>query len=303
MAILILGDQEDEHACHMLRHLRQQGADVELLDSKSFPARLRVAFDPQRRSGTITLPEGRRLAFDEISAVYWRRYGGIPYPALPDSEQAFVAYNDARGLFESLLIDLPARWVNSWRAYQLHQTKPVQLAKVAALGVAVPATLQTNDPAAVREFVGCHARVIFKPIQGGAHTQVVTERHLSPENLRNLDVAPVTLQEEVPGTDIRVFVAGQRVVACQVLSPELDYRADPSPRIEAIPLPDDVEGHCRQIAAALDLRWTGIDFRRTPEDRYVFFEANPSPMFLGFEKRCGLPLTAMLGALLLGGEP
>jgi D-alanine-D-alanine ligase-like ATP-grasp enzyme len=45
--------------------------------------------------------------------------------------------------------------------------------------------------------------------------------------------------------------------------------------------------------------WTGIDLRLTPEGRYVFLEANPSPMFLGFEQRSGLPLTEILAELLL----
>jgi hypothetical protein len=46
--------------------------------------------------------------------------------------------------------------------------------------------------------------------------------------------------------------------------------------------------------------WTGIDLRRTPDGRHVFLEANPSPMFLGFERRSGLPLTEALVALLIG---
>jgi glutathione synthase/RimK-type ligase-like ATP-grasp enzyme len=59
---------------------------------------------------------------------------------------------------------------------------------------------------------------------------------------------------------------------------------------------------CRQIAEALELLWTGIDFRLTPEGHYVFLEANPSPMFLGFEQATGLPLSESLAALLLGLE-
>ena len=50
------------------------------------------------------------------------------------------------------------------------------------------------------------------------------------------------------------------------------------------------------------LVWTGIDFRLTPDGRYVFLEANPNPMFLGFEDRCGLPLTDALANLLLDAE-
>ena len=50
----------------------------------------------------------------------------------------------------------------------------------------------------------------------------------------------------------------------------------------------------------LHLCWTGIDLRLGPDGRYVFLEANPSPMFMGFEARSGLKLTDALGDLLLG---
>lgn len=142
---------------------------------------------------------------------------------------------------------------------------------------------------------------MFKPVQGGAHTRPVTPDHLTDENLLTLTVAPVTLQEEVPGTNVRVFVAGQRVMACDIRTGELDYREDPDPEIVAIALRSEVEDQSRRIAAALDLVWTGIDFRLTPEGRYVFLEANPSPMFMGFEQRTGLPLSESLAAVLESG--
>ena len=70
-------------------------------------------------------------------------------------------------------------------------------------------------------------------------------------------------------------------------------------KIEKCDLPPEVAEQSLQIARALELLWTGIDFRRTPNGRYVFFEANPSPMFIGFEQRTGLPLTDSLAAVLL----
>jgi hypothetical protein len=299
MAILILGNGRDEHAAHMLRYLQTHGADAEFLDGGQFPAEIAISFDPAARTGSIRLPGGRTLAISEISSVYWRCYNPVPCPDLPDAGQAYIAQNDARSLFESVLIGLPARWVNGWRAYQLHQTKPVQLAMVAALGVRVPETLLSNNPEAVAQFAARHPRAVFKPVQGGAHTRPITPRHLTAENLANLSVATVTLQEEIQGTNIRVFVAGQRVMACEIITGELDYREDADPRIEAVQLPPEIEARSREIARTLDLLWTGIDFRRTPEGRYVFLEANPSPMFLGFEHRTGLPLTEALAALLI----
>jgi hypothetical protein len=301
MTVLILGGMDDAHACHVLEHLRFAGTDAELLDGRWFPSALQLAYDPAAERGTIRLPAGRLLKFEQITAVYWRCYNPVAVANLPDPEQAYIATNDARGLFESLLIRLPARWVNGWRAYQLHQTKPVQLAMVAALGVPVPATLLANDPEAVRDFAARHPHCVFKPVQGGAHTRRLTSDHLSDDNLRNLALAPVTIQEEVPGTNVRVFVAGERVLACEVRTDSLDFRDDNEAHIEKHALPADVAAWCLTAARALELVWTGIDLRLTPEGRYVFLEANPSPMFMGFESRSGLPLTGALTALLTDG--
>jgi hypothetical protein len=298
MTVLILGGMDDAHACHMLEHLRFGGTDAELFDSRWFPPDLRIAYGPAPERGSMRLPTGRVLAFEAIRSVYWRCYNTVHAADLPDPEQAYIATNDARGMFESVLIRLPARWVNGWRAYQLHQTKPVQLALVAALGVPVPATLLSNDAEAVREFAARHSRCIFKPVQGGAHTRPLTPAHLDDDNLRNLALAPVTIQEEVPGTNIRVFVAGERVLACEVRTESLDFRDDGDPQIVSHDLPADVAAWCLRAARALELLWTGIDLRLTPQGRYVFLEANPSPMFMGFEARSGLPLTASLAALL-----
>ncbi len=298
MTVLILGGMDDAHACHMLEHLRFGGADAELLDGRWFPSALQIAYGPSPERGALRLPTGRRLAFDEISAVYWRCYNSVLAADLPDAEESYIAANDSRGLFESVLIRLPARWVNGWRAFQLHQTKPVQLAMVAALGVPVPATLLANDPEAVRRFAADHPRCVFKPVQGGAHTRRLTPAHLDDDNLRNLALAPVTVQEEIVGTNVRAFVAGERVLACEVRSESLDFRDDGDPQITPHDLPDDVAAWCLRAARALELLWTGIDLRQTPEGRYVFLEANPSPMFLGFESRSGLPLTTSLAALL-----
>ena len=220
-------------------------------------------------------------------------------PPLPDPEQGYIARNDARGLFESVLIRLPARWVNNWRAFRLHQTKPAQLAIVAGLGAPVPATLLTNSAEDLVRFAARHERAIFKPVQGGAHTRPLTAAHLKPENLENLKVAPVTVQEEVAGTNVRVFVAGERVLACEIATGSLDFRDDEAADISAHALPPEMAETSLRIARALDLVWTGIDFRLAPDGRYVFLEANPSPMFIGFGERSGLKLTESLAALLL----
>lgn len=299
--ILILGRDDDEHAVAVLNELARGGHDAELLDSRWFPSSLRVSHDPNSGDGELVLPTGRTVRFREVKSVYWRTYNGVGSPQLEDPSQAYVAYNDARSFFESLLIGLPARWVNGWTAYQLHQTKPVQLARVAALGVKIPPTIWTNDPDRLKEFAHQHAAVIFKPVQGGDETRRLTAEHLTDENLTSLALAPITLQAEIPGTNVRVFVAGERVLACEVRTDHLDYRQDGHAQLLVHSLPEAIAQQARRVAQALHLVWTGIDYRLTPQGEYIFLEANPSPMFLGFEAQTGLPLMASLLHLLTRG--
>jgi hypothetical protein len=303
MTVLILGGHDDDHAGFMLAHLDSLGHDVEMIDSRWFPTDLLLSLDPATHAWRIRLPTGRVLEPGTVRSVYWRCYNGVATEELPDPEQAFIAGNDARGMFESFLISLPTRWVNGWDGFLLHQTKPVQLARVAAMGVAVPATCLGNDPESVVAFSQKHPSCIFKPVQGGAHTRRLTPSHLTEANLKNLALCPVTLQEEVPGTNIRVFVAGKRALACEVKSEQIDFRDTDDPIIIPHDLPDAIAEQSLRIAAELKLLWTGIDYRLTPDGRYVYLEANPSPMFRGFESRSGLPITDALTRLLTEETP
>jgi hypothetical protein len=298
MAILVLSDAKDEHGLHVLEALRSRSCGAELFDAASIPSEGRLTLGASHSSARLRLPSGRMLDADDVTAVYWRLYRPPITRRLDNAGQQFIAENDARSLVESFFIRSRCRWVNGWDGFRLHQTKPVQFAMVAALGVPVPDTIFTNDPVEVRHFADRHARFVFKPIQGGAHARTVDRGQLDEPRLTSLSVAPVTLQEEIVGTSVRVFVAEDRVAACEIDTSHLDYRDDPHPKISAISLPDDVAQQCRRIARALSLVWTGIDFRRDHDGRHVFLEANPSPMFLGFEEQCGLPLTDMLVDLL-----
>src|SRR5688572_9574383 len=101
-AILILGNEHDERAHHTLAHLRGRGCDVEMIDSRWFPSRMTIAFDPRSCEGHLGLPGGRNLPWSQVRAVYWRSYDGVEVLPLPDSEQAWIAHNDSRSLFETI---------------------------------------------------------------------------------------------------------------------------------------------------------------------------------------------------------
>ena len=302
MAILILTNSGDPHAIHVQQTLQQRGADVELLDSTWFPQSLRYSRHSDPRRDALRCPSGRVVRIDEVTSIYWRNYNRVLPPELPDEEQTYIAFNDSRGLFESLLLEERIQWVNGWQGYRMHQTKPVAFQRVQQLGVRVPETVWTNDPLEVRAFLESNPRCIFKPVQGGAHTQRISKETLSPDALNRLSIAPITIQEEIAGTDIRVFVAGERVHACELETEAIDFRDDPHLKLKPCELPESVQEMSRSIARTLFLKWTGIDFRRTDAGEFVFLEANPSPMFMGFEEATGLPLADALCEVLLSTE-
>lgn len=297
--VLILGSFHDFHAQLVYGSLAERGAAVDYLNLAAFPRQMSVAHRPGAREGRIRLANDKILGFHDIHSVYWRNFNRPEVPPLPDSDQAYIAENDCRSVVETLFEELSCRWVNGWQGYLLHQRKPVALSRVAELGVRIPRTLIGNDPDALRAFVAETGPCIFKPVQGGAHTRRISEEHLSADNLAKLTIAPITIQEEIPGTNIRVFVAGDRVFCCEVATDAVDFRDDDNPSIHPFPIDGTMAAQCRLIAKTLSLAWTGMDFRVTPDGEWVFLEANPSPMFHGFEKETKLPLLEALTDLLL----
>ena len=149
-------------------------------------------------------------------------------------------------------------------------------------------------------FARSHARVIFKPVYGGAYTRDLSPAHLAPPRLeRALQLAPITLQAYIPGTNIRSYVLGNAVYAAEIRSASLDFREDCKAVVLPVALPADVQEQCLAIARTLFLTWTAIDWRLTPWGDYVFLEANPGPMFLHCERQTGFPITQDLVHLLM----
>lgn len=300
MNILILGNSSDAHAAHMREALTQAGATVDYLDTCLFPTKLRMSWQPNTQVGSLTLPGGRKLNIQDIHSVFWRNFSGVYVPSLKDSTQQTIAFNDAVITLRSLMQACPARLVNSWQAYQFHKEKPLQLSKAKQIGVTIPATLISNDPEEVIEFAQSQKYVIFKPVYGGAHAHFVREYHLEPKQLSlALSLSPVTIQEYIPGTNIRSYVIGASVYSAEIRSNSLDFREDSQAELIPVDLPESVQQQCIAITKALMLEWTAIDWRLKPWAKYVFLEANPSPMFLHFERQTGFPITQQLVGLLM----
>jgi glutathione synthase/RimK-type ligase-like ATP-grasp enzyme len=300
MVILILGNASDAHAVHLKQQLESRQVSVFYWDTRLFPTQMQLSWQPDRQVGHLVLPNKQRLNLEDIQSIFWRNFTGVFVPSMPDSDQHQIGLRDATSTLRSVIQACPAHWVNSWKAYQFHQEKPLQLAKAKQVGVAIPNTLISNDAEQVAEFAKYYKKTIFKPVFGGAYTQFLTEEHLEMDRLKYvLRLAPVTVQEYIPGTNLRSYVIGEAVYTAEIRSCAIDFREDQSAQLIPFELPEAIQNQCRSIAQAFFLEWTAIDWRLAPTGEYVFLEANPSPMFLHFERQTGFPITESLIQLLM----
>ncbi|WP_157488893.1 hypothetical protein [Pseudofrankia sp. DC12] len=234
----------------------------------------------------------------------------LPPPGLDDAHLE-VARREAAAALLGALSSGPARWVNapaveSAAGYTLHQ-----LALAAEFGLAVPATIVTDDGAALTAFLADHGgEAVTKAVDSASARRMpvtLATRRFQEPDLRALADAPprvTLLQELVPAAyDIRVTLIGDETFACSVDNPPgdgpLDWRLDTSLRPRPCPLDDHVVESLQRMRRRLGLAYATADLRMTLGGTAVFLDLDPRGAFAFVEERTGLPLAAALAALLL----
>ena len=99
--------------------------------------------------------------------------------------------------------------------------------------------------------------------------------------------------------DIRAYVVGDDIFAIEIHSDKLDFRETPNTFRKAIELPEAIKNNCFSITKTLWLVMAGIDMKRKDDGEHVFFEANPSPVFLYDEVATGYPISQTIANYLL----
>lgn len=304
--ILILSHRADEHANEVVRRLQRERANVLLFDTARFPRETNllinqeVGRDPQFRA---TL-DGKTHDMTDVRAVWWRR----PQPftldaALSQPHDRTFAYGECQAAISGLWACLnTAHWVNNPEKDEVAARKLYQLKVAAELGLAIPRTLVTNDPAAARAFVAEQGErgTIYKAFSATEQAWRET-RLLQPDEhiyLEAVQYAPVIFQEYVRADiDLRITVIGDEFFPAEIHSGQTDYKVDfrmtiNDATVRAHTLPDEVVQKLRLLMQRLGLIYGAIDMRLTPAGEYVFLEVNPSGQWLFIEGRTQQPITS-----------
>lgn len=255
---------------------------------------------------------GQTLPLERFSGIYLRTIDAVSLPELGKDEGRRSAWDaplaTARAhAWADMLTQwtevAPQRVANRLSATLSNFSKPGQLQAIRAAGFAVPETLVTNEPAAVRAFLARHGKAIYKSTS--SVRSIV--RMLDDAALARLDqvrVLPTQFQEFIPGENLRVHVVGDAVFAARIVSEAVDYRYAGRDGLDVemaeCALPPDVAERCIALSRRLALPFCGVDFKVQPDGRYVCFEVNPSPAYSYYQEQTGLPMSDALVRYLAG---
>jgi glutathione synthase/RimK-type ligase-like ATP-grasp enzyme len=314
MKIGIYGSRADSQCQLLEKAITRRGAKVVLLDSSA----ITQGEDFSYANGNF-IYQGSSL--EEIGG-WFLRFVMSPLPPFFRAEDQYVLFKDwfneymhrqeCTSFELAMLLSWSARGipvVNPPENGGVLQIKTFQLDVARQAGLTTPGTLVTNQKARVLEFQKTVGDVVYKPSMGGALCRVLDQSAI--QELDSLAASPVIFQENIKGTGVRVTIVGEEVVSCvRIPSTTLDYRENPAyvhgDQIYVTEhLPEKIKEQSLALMRKCGLFFAGIDFILQEDGRWVFLEANSSPIYLDIERKTHAPITDALAdyLLLLANDP
>jgi hypothetical protein len=314
--LLIISQPDDSHVHYLRPHLDARRVDYRIIHPDDFSARATMTLDfaRDRDPSRVLTFNGRSFNLGDVRTAWFRQY------AMPTAHAAITVPDYQRAAAEistscmiGLADSLEVRWSpGKPRQAILAQNKPHQLSIANTLGLIVPRTTITNEPAAaLRFYEECGGRIITKTAASIFQMHAPDGRRLMPThpirrrdmaNFRGLGLAPMILQEYVPKrAELRVTIVADQVFAALIDSQasartQHDWRHYDHDAIAYLPhqLPPQVEEACLRLLAYFGLRYGAIDFVLTPDGEYVFLELNPVGQWAFVQDLAGLPIAQAL---------
>ncbi len=313
--VLVVSQAHDLHAQGVISVLRREfHASVYHLDMQAFPRTVTSSYSMTAHRGEQTRWKGSApddtLDLDRVRSVWWRRPQSAELTRLfTGVDHGQFVQTECDHFLQGLLWSRRCLWVNDPMNNLRASRKIVQLSRARDVGLAMPSTLITNDPAEARGFIeGLPGRAIFKRT-GSASGPVSKTSFITPEILRRLDTivdCPTTFQSYVDAElDLRVVWIDGDLWTVSIdsqagVSPE-DSRFDNSVAFQPYTLPRSVADRITELMASLGLVYGAIDLRLGKDGEFYFLEVNPAGQFVYLELKTGLPIMSAVASVLARG--
>ena len=193
--------------------------------------------------------------------------------------------------------------VNDYAAKMTANSKHLQLILAHRLGLTIPETLITNDPAEVERFQSVSpSKLLCKSFlphtwKGAgsswhAYASIYPEHHLVPDE--SVRLQPSIFQNYIEKEfELRVVIFGGEQFGIAIYSQDnaiakIDWRTSGLYGVKCEPykLPKDEFQKCLALMDSLGIEYGAFDFIVRPDGQIVFLEVNESGQFLFMESKC-----------------
>lgn len=306
MKYLIYTQPHDAHAVVVKLALEKLGHEVQLWFVADQPRLLSHSVSLNlRRTFWESSDNALQHELSEFDAVWLRRIDkpNVPKDLTHPEDHTFVE-RENRLFFESMtmLLATNAWWINSPQAARRANSKLLQLHLAKKCGLQIPATLCSNSPIDIREFIKSYKQsgVIYKPLcptiwtennkVKALYTAIINENDLPDDE--TLKLTPGIYQPYIKKKyELRITCFGTHCVAVRLegsagMLHNIDWRATPEKnlvcKLEVLPQP--VEFKIQSLMRQLGLMFGCVDMIVTPTDEYYFLEINEQGQFLWIEE-------------------
>jgi glutathione synthase/RimK-type ligase-like ATP-grasp enzyme len=256
------------------------------------------------------------ISSEQFTGVWYRKLWDMKVPA--DLDPAFVpAYIKEYGTYRQLLFNVLQHlpWMNAMEAdHAVSGDKLLQLRMARAVGLQVPASIFSNDPAVVKAFYNlCKGSMVMKlhnalskSMQGDGPffpTTRVSEAHL--DNLDQLTYCPMIFQEYIPKAyELRIaYVDGDcftgKIPHAGAVPVDWRTQGGHAFQWQYYELPALIQQQLQLLMKKLGLAFGAIDMIRHTNGAYVFLEVNPQGEWGMLQKHLGYPIAETIAAKLI----
>jgi MvdD family ATP-grasp ribosomal peptide maturase len=325
MTVLIITRSDDNESVQMVSQaIERKGGEVIRFDTDRYPTEVRLsAYYGKAGDERLTLTNNQgEFNLREVTAIWHRRLNfGAQLPSTLDRQLRHASLTETRAAAWGMLTSLKAFRMDALQHIRHAENKQLQLQVARELGLEIPRTLTTNDPATVHAFAeSCGGQIVTKMLSSfavyeGGRELVVFTNPVKPEDLADLSglsLCPMTFQESIPkALELRTTVVGRHVMSASINSQTSeraahDWRRDGLRMIQdwqPYELPREVEEKVLRLMDYFVLNYGAIDFIVTPDGRHVFLEVNPVGEFFWLERFPGLPIADGIADVLLERSP
>lgn len=309
--LLIITNKNDLASDYLILRIKERGINFTRLNTEDIGLTVSIDLSVTNNSidFKIDFPDGTKLLRKDISGVYFRQPIPPNLKELVIEEELEFANVEILELLRSLWRMLPEEiWLNHPKKLWAASNKLEQLAVAASIGLLIPNTLVSSNPASIESFLKSESsELIAKAIRHGflnrersvflAGTQRISKDFI--DNIDKYAAVPMMYQKEIQrDCDLRVVVVDDKVFPTSIIyddhSKNVDWRISDLQgeqlKYTKVTLSPDLEDKCKAIVRFFALRYSSIDMIKDKSGNYYFLELNPNGQWAWIEQSTGYPI-------------